>query len=250
MHKLVLRMFGRRALFLFGDSAVWDRFRWMTSWLPETADNLRLLDVGCGNGAFTIEAAARGYDAVGLTWDAAASEKAARRAKLLDLSPSFVAHDARRLDQFEGGLFDVAINFENIEHILDDQKLLTDIAGKLKPGGVLLLTTPYQFYRGFTKQCAGPHRQVEDGGHVRRGYSEQRLREMASNAGLKVEAVEFCTGPASKGMITLQRALPLQRAVSLLLVPFKIVAHIFDRLLRLDTRKGALSICMVMQKLG
>jgi len=45
----------------------------------------KFLDVGCGSGAFTLGAALRGYDVVGLSWDEPNQSKAASRAKLLGL---------------------------------------------------------------------------------------------------------------------------------------------------------------------
>ena len=65
--------------------------------------------------------------------------------------------------------FDVAICTENIEHILNDFKLVRDIADCLKPGGRLLLTTPNYNYRAITSNDNGPFCATETGGHVRRG---------------------------------------------------------------------------------
>jgi 2-polyprenyl-3-methyl-5-hydroxy-6-metoxy-1,4-benzoquinol methylase len=44
----------------------------------------------------------------------------------------------------------VALCFENIEHILNDSKLMVDMGRCLKPGGTLLLTTPYVHYKPIT----------------------------------------------------------------------------------------------------
>src|SRR5438128_1184283 len=54
-----------------GDTAVLDRWLWLRARLPrhDRAHAPRLLDIGCGSGAFTIGAALRGYRALGLSWD-------------------------------------------------------------------------------------------------------------------------------------------------------------------------------------
>ena len=58
-----------------------------------------------------------------------------------------MVHDARQLDKFKvEKKFDVIINSENIEHIIDDQKLINDISYLLNKNGLLYLTTPNLFF--------------------------------------------------------------------------------------------------------
>lgn len=68
--------------------------------------------------------------------------------------------DVRQLDRRTDLLnqFDVVVNCENIEHILDDRKLMLDIAACMKPGATLLLTTPNFYYKPITKDDNGPFR--------------------------------------------------------------------------------------------
>ena len=83
---------------------------------------------------------------LGLSWSARNQEVAGYRARLCNArSAAFDVLDVRRLDTRQDliGKYDVAICCETIEHIIDDRKLIVDIAGCLKPGGRLLLTTPY-----------------------------------------------------------------------------------------------------------
>ena len=135
--------------FLFaGDTLVYDRWKWIASKLPKTNENLKLLDVGCGSGAITLKAATLGYDSIGLTWDKKAAKKCSERAKKSVLKNcKFDVFDARNLKDYTHEEFDVILNTENIEHLIDDLGLFNAMFSKLKKGGTLLLTTPNFYYK-------------------------------------------------------------------------------------------------------
>lgn len=120
---ILVRAFGFPATLIHGDTLVVDRWLWLKRRLPVTANGEALIDIGCGTGAFSIGAAKRGYRALGLSWDERNQRVAAQRAKMCSVSPSFRICDVRELDRFDEykGSFDVALCFENIEHILDDR---------------------------------------------------------------------------------------------------------------------------------
>jgi SAM-dependent methyltransferase len=206
---LLVRVIGFPATLFHGDCLVWDRWRWLKRRLPRTKDNLSLIDVGCGTGAFTIGAALRGYNAMGLSWDERNQGVATERAKLCRADHiEFLVHDIRRLDQATQfvGKFDVAFCFETIEHIIDDRKLLADIIKCLRPGGFLLLSTPYYFYRSISPvDDEGPFLNIEDGGHVRRGYTTSMLYELCEQSGFVVEEVSSCSGFFSQKSTALLR---------------------------------------------
>ncbi|WP_018923317.1 class I SAM-dependent methyltransferase [Salsuginibacillus kocurii] len=54
----------------------------------------------------------------------------------------------------EIGTFDTILSFETIEHVPDDREFLTNIFELLKPGGTLVLSTPFGQGRG--KPCNSP----------------------------------------------------------------------------------------------
>ncbi len=206
MNDLLVRLMGWRALTVQGDPMVGDRWRWMSRHLRPGP--LRALDAGCGNGAFSFYAARRGNTVLGLTFAPHEVEKDARRAALLGLADrvEFRAADLRRLDQFADtlGTFDQIIALEVIEHILDDRKLVADLARLLKPGGRLLLSTPYKHYRRLYKEYLSDH---EDGGHVRWGYTHEELRGLFEAAGLAVEREDYLCGYFSQRITNLMRLL-------------------------------------------
>jgi 2-polyprenyl-3-methyl-5-hydroxy-6-metoxy-1,4-benzoquinol methylase len=211
MSNLLVRVLGWPATLIHGDTLVLDRWRWARPRLPLTLPaSASVLDVGCGSGAFTMGAARRGYEAVGLSWDERNQAIATSRANVLGLeNTSFPICDVRRLDERPElhSRFDIALCFENIEHILDDQKLVKDIYACLKPGGRLLLTTPNYFYHPLSPGDRGPFHQVEDGGHVRRGYSPATLRELCERTGFRVEEIGSVSHYFSQRATTILRIL-------------------------------------------
>jgi SAM-dependent methyltransferase len=207
-HSSLVRLLGFPATLIHGDPAVLDRWNWLKQRLPITANGEKLIDIGCGTGAFTIGAAKRGYQALGLSWDQRNQSVAAARAGMCRAAhATFEICDVRRLDERTEyfGQFDVAVCAENIEHILNDFKLVEDIARCLKPGGRLLLTTPNYHLRAITPEDNGPFSQTETGWHVRRGYTKAMLLELCEHAGLVCEAISFCTGLLSQKATGLMR---------------------------------------------
>lgn len=204
----LVALLGFPATLLHGTTPVLDRWLWLKRRLPRASEEQTLLDVGCGSGAFTIGAALRGYQALGLSWDQRNQNVARQRADLCGApNASFEVLDVRRLDSRADfrNRFDVVVCCENIEHILDDAKLMRDMANSLKPKGRLLLTTPYLMHRPtfYDAQIST----VEDGGHVRRGYSEAMLEDLCKSSGLRLESITFCTGFLSQMVSWIQRRL-------------------------------------------
>jgi len=108
-----------------------------------------------------------------------------------------------KLDQkAEGlGLFDQIICTECIEHIQEDQKLVTDLAKVLAPRWQLLLTTPHEAHRPLRHEKLS---ETEDGGHVRWGYSEEGAGDLRS-AWLRVTDVAYTSGWISQQLTNLMR---------------------------------------------
>ena len=169
-----------------------------------------LLDAGCGNGAFAIGAAHRGYRTLGLTQDERYCSDAKSHASVCGTTDaSFEVADLRCLGERSDliGKFDVIICLEVIEHVLDDRKLMCDLGNCLKPGGRLLLTTPYYHYRAITRSDDGPFSGTEDGWHVRRGYTPVMLKELCADSMLTLESVTFCSGLISQKLTGVLRLL-------------------------------------------
>jgi SAM-dependent methyltransferase len=98
----------------------------------------RVLDIGCGEGRFTAALADAGAQTVGI--DVAAEPL--RRARMLRPELDLRVVPAEGPWPFEDASFDVAWAGETIEHVIDTAAWLSEVRRVLRPGGVLLLSTP------------------------------------------------------------------------------------------------------------
>lgn len=252
---LLVRLIGWPMPLLHFDTGVVDRWLWLRERLPPADGSQSLIDIGCGAGAFTIGAARRGYQALGLSWDSRNQQVAAERAAMCKATTArFEVQDVRSLDVRKdlSGRFDYAILCEVIEHVLNDEKLLRDAAACLRPGGTLLLTTPNINLHAIDPNHNGPFSTLEDGGHVRKGYSAERLNELARSAGLVADRISYCTGPVSQIVIWvhfhLRRTHPLLGWAAI--HPLRPLPIVLDPLVGKVSRWPWYSICLEAHRPG
>lgn len=194
---------GWRAPLLYGDLCAFDRWLWLRR--RALPGPLTTFDAGTGNGAFALYAAKRGNDVTAVSDFPASLAKAERRARAMGLAGvRFRPLDLRRLDRFAGelGPYDQAFCLEVIEHILDDRKLLRDLASVMRPGGRLLLTTPNLHHVPYHDEIVTEH---EDGGHVRVGYSHEEMEALLADAGFRVASRTYLNGVVSQTLNNLMQ---------------------------------------------
>jgi SAM-dependent methyltransferase len=239
----MLGVLGWRAVLLYGDPCAFDRWLWVRR--RSLPGPLATLDAGTGNGAFAMYAAWRGNDVTAVSDFPASLAKADRRARAVGLHGLRFRHlDLRQLDRFadELGPYDQAFCLEVIEHIVDDRKLLRDLAKVIRPGGRLLLTTPYLHHVPYFDEALSEH---EDGGHVRTGYTHEELEELLAGAGFRVAARTSLSGSVSQTLNNLmQRGNHIHPHLGwALTLPLRLLRPL-DRPLTRLTRRPYLSIAV------
>jgi len=100
-----------------------------------------------------------------------------------------------------------------------------------EPAGGLLLTTPSYYYGPITGGDKGPFSVTENGGHVRRGYTQTVLAEFCDQANLPVEEISFCAGFLSQKTTFVYRklsgVLPPLLAWGCV-IPLRVLSPVFD----------------------
>lgn len=112
----------------------------MLSGIVQAAQHpLRILDVGCGDGAATAQAARAcpGHEVIGMDW----SGEAVKRAASYGLTVVQGSVDSPGLPIADASV-DVVVFSEIIEHLVDTDAALGELRRVLRPGGTLLLSTP------------------------------------------------------------------------------------------------------------
>lgn len=183
----------------------------------------RILDLGTAEGRMLWRLQARypSSHCVGLEYSA---DLLALGARLFhDLC--FLRADAQRMPYFKTAAFDVIVAAAIIEHLPDPAEMLKESARVLKPGGILILTTPHPFWEklaGRLGMIEGDHQSV---------MSLRVLREEGRGAGFDVlEAKGFMISPVG---------FPGERIIEAILRRVGLDRQLANQLLVLGKPRGA-----------
>jgi len=127
----------RLETFVLNDSTIEHLHRYAIA--KEFVQNKRVLDIACGEGYGSNLLAASAHLVNGVDIDQATINHASQKYKKENLS--FIQGSVEKIP-FEAATFDVAVSFETIEHTTEHISMLKEIKRVLKPGGLLLISTP------------------------------------------------------------------------------------------------------------
>ncbi len=157
------------------------RYRFAQALLPPASPGATLVDVGGGAGEFCRVARELSYQTT-----------------LIDGNPRSVEAERRRgftaletdltypITDLPDNAFDIVVSLEVIEHIVTAELLLGEMARVLKPGGLMILSTPnFGFIKDRLNYLRGANAK-EEGYHFR-FYTKSKLAAMVRDAGLTLE---------------------------------------------------------------
>ena len=158
------------------------------------------LDIGCGAGLLCEPLARLGAAVTGV--DAAAENvaAAATHAEGVGLDIRYMAGEVASLDI---GTFDLVTSVEVIEHVADKPSFLKDVAARLAPGGLLVMSTPNRTAasRVLLVGAAEAVGYVPKGTHHWEDFvTPDELEALLSEAGLTVTAKRGIAWRPGKGL--------------------------------------------------
>ncbi len=149
--------------------------------------NVRVLDVGCGNGFTCGEFLKRGCQVVGIDLSQSGIEIARKAfpAARFEVLPA----DDRLLQNLSEAPFDIVVSTEVVEHLYSPRPYVRGCIQALQPGGRFICTTPYHGYLKNLALSLMNHWDVHasplwDGGHIKL-WSRKTLTKLLSEAGFQ-----------------------------------------------------------------
>jgi 2-polyprenyl-3-methyl-5-hydroxy-6-metoxy-1,4-benzoquinol methylase len=151
----------------------------------------KVLDLGSGNGALCHLLHARGFDVVGAEADLGGVEIAKNLTPGIPFYCLRVEDDPMELVRSHG-LFDVVVSTEVIEHLYSPHLLPRFAWRCLRPGGLLVVSTPYHGYlKNLALSLIGKwdhhHTALWHGGHIK-FWSRATLTQLLVDDGFVLEA--------------------------------------------------------------
>ena len=247
MIKIFYKLFGVK---FNGDNLVYDRYRWINSKLPKTLDNLKILDIGCGNGWSLFLGHSKGYKPTGLTFDQNQIDSINKKNEIFKADITLLNKNLDEIDELGHEKYDVIVNTENIEHVVNDVDLILKMSNVLNDRGFVYFTTPNWFAKPASKHDHGPFiLDRQDGGHVRRGYTLTWLEDLFISNNLLVVEKGYISGPASIFLLGLSRMIPnfIAPIFKIITIPLTLIFNLIDRVFFKDNKSSA-SVYFILQK--
>ncbi len=149
-----------------------------------------VLDLGCGNGSCSALLQSKGFVVTGC--DKSTSGIAFARRAHPDID--FFEHDiSNPLPAGYAGSYDAVVALEVVEHLLQPRHLVASAYNALRPGGLLVLSTPFHGYwknlaLAITNSFDKHWHPLRDFGHVK-FFSKKTLIPLVCDAGFSFKAL-------------------------------------------------------------
>lgn len=172
-----------------------DRFTFGSDFINKNKDknknSVDILDVGCGGGNFFgyINSTVKNSKYVGIDFNYDKMKKN----KFSNFN-NFKTFSQDLREDWYFSKYDFVWSSEVIEHLFDDKGFFEKLVRSTKKGGYILITTPYydsyiNFARKFGWSLEPSKEEVT--GHVRLGYNENDLKNLANLNNLKLENIYY-----------------------------------------------------------
>jgi 2-polyprenyl-3-methyl-5-hydroxy-6-metoxy-1,4-benzoquinol methylase len=152
-----------------------------------------VLDLGCGNGYLCRDLSNLGFNVTGVDPSSTGIAHARTLAPKVSFYEIGVYDNPQNLETHN---YDAVVSTEVIEHLYYPKELIRFAKAVLKPGGYLVVTTPYHGYLknlllALFNKWDFHHKPLWDGGHVKY-WSKKTLTEALENEGFFVENFIGC----------------------------------------------------------
>lgn len=173
--------------------------------------NKHLLDVGCGNGAQTIEFLKYVNSCKAVDIEYQRLEDFKKRLKELNINNCEIKQmDASQLE-YPDNTFDAVVSIETLEHVPDPEKTLKEMKRVLKNNGDLILSVPNKWWIFETHGAALPllpwnrvpffswlPKKIHDKYAHARIYTQKEIINLVENSGFKIVKTEYLMPPLDK----------------------------------------------------
>jgi 2-polyprenyl-6-hydroxyphenyl methylase/3-demethylubiquinone-9 3-methyltransferase len=154
-----------------------------------------VLDAGCGDGNFSASVAEAGFEVYGIDASEGGIAKATRLYPNIRFSRATVYED---FTQFKSS-FDSIISVEVVEHLYSPDKFIQRAYAGLRPGGIIIITTPYWGYLktvllALTNRMDRALTALWPGGHIKH-WSYRTLRTLLERNGFEYVTFYGCGRP-------------------------------------------------------
>ena len=144
----------------------------------------RVVDLGCGNGAMMAALRGRGWELVGVDASASGITLARRTWQGVRFEQADVTENLLHL-----GEFDAVLSTEVIEHLYSPRRFIWNCYGLLRPGGTLVISTPYHGWLKNVLIALAGHMDAHlnplwDHGHIKM-WSQKTMGSILAEAGFQ-----------------------------------------------------------------